>query len=749
MQILFFTRLVLYLLVFGLPIIHPSIAVPYDRNGLWMWFFLVPGEMLISFYLWPPRFRIRTALYAGAGLLCISILLFSGFSSYTFLFVGAALAAFILTVLIFKTGPRGNGVAILEQFALVFLYYKLLNFSRSSESVARESSSITLILFILIVCTFFLHGMVLYLSAFHQERKRGRLRELFLFFALAVPVVMLVVILLPKDFVTHPIVFNILKPEPKPEPIPLNEYGEGVEGGNLMSIDPWSDQRRGGDGSAGGLEEDGAGDQQEGEGSDEGQGFLEGIPSDQWFGQGSGQGGEDKQYAVMIIASSIEPVYAADGYYGDFDPQRGFLISSDQKLNDLTYTRLLETWQEQETVRDLKRYPQEIFYLSTLPDRVLAYKPNRIEPTVLNRKYHPFDFTYNTVSMISWAGLQDWRALRGLSAGEKVELRGYLEINLPEGTRESFQSHLESAVRGKTGYFEKVQAIFESFSIYQYELGFTDDVSVAHIENFLVDSKSGDCTEFSNTAAILARMAGVPSRVVTGWLAADELQSVSHRRGIRLLREVIEPLQDFQPHELFLVTSAHRHSWVQLYMPGYGWVDFDPTSFGIPPVGGAGFGDMNVVIPLIQIEEEVPTLQFPWMLMIRAFLFLAVVVLMGLYLFRYGMELHLKRLAGGKDEGSLRALYTLLLMRLGSNGYPLKNPSTTALEYASAHPELERFADLYTTLRYRSIYELDRKKKLWHEIRASYQEAVSWGKKPGILGALKRFTSLRGLYYRW
>jgi hypothetical protein len=351
--------------------------------------------------------------------------------------------------------------------------------------------------------------------------------------------------------------------------------------------------------------------------------------------------------------------------------------------------------------------------------------------------------------MISWSGLRDWRALRGLSAGEKGELEKYLEINLPEDARASFQSHLESAVRGKTGYFEKVLAIFESFSNYQYELGFTDDVSVAHIEEFLVDIKSGDCTEFSNTAAILTRMAGVPSRVVTGWLTASGLQSAAHRRGIRLLQEIIEPLQEFQPYELFLVTSAHRHSWIQLYMPGYGWVDFDPTSFGIPPVGGAGFGDMNVVIPLIQIEEEIPTLQFPWMLMLRAFIFLSAVVLIGLYLYRYGMQLHLKRLAGGKDEGSLRALYTLLLMKLGSNGYTLKNPSTSALEYAIAHPELEHFANLYTTLRYRSIYEPDQKIKLWHEIHASYREAVDRGKKPGILGALKRFTSLRSLYYRW
>ncbi len=137
------------------------------------------------------------------------------------------------------------------------------------------------------------------------------------------------------------------------------------------------------------------------------------------------------------------------------------------------------------------------------------------------------------------------------------------------------------------------------------------------------------------------------------------------------------------------------------------------------------------------------------MLIMRTFLFLAVVVLVGLYIYRYSMELHLKRLAGKKDEYSLRALYTLLLMKLSSNGYTLKDPSTTALEYASAHPELERFADLYTTLRYRSIYEPDQKKKLLHEIRSSYRKALDRGKKPGILGALKRITSLRGLYYRW
>lgn len=747
MRVLFFTRLFLYLLAFSLPVIHPSIPVPYDRTGWWMWFFLVPGEMFIGFYLAPPKMRVPAWVLAACGFLLLTTVLFSGFGSYTLMFIGTGLAAFLLTVLIFKTGARGYPFAVLEQFLLGFLYYKMLTFSRASESAALESSGITRVLLILIALTFLIHGMVLYMAAFQGVKKKVRFKELFLFLTLSVPVVLFTVLLLPSDFVTHSVVFNLLKREPVPRPIPLNEFGEGLAGGNLLSLNQWGDQRSGSDRYGGPWKEG----QKDGKNKSpgDGEGFLEGIPAGEWNNMRTGAGGENKQYAVMILASSLDRVYAAESYFGTFDKERGFLFSREQELNDLTYLRFLETWKETGSLPDLKRYPSDIFYLSTLSTRTLAYRPYFIEPTVLGRKFHPFDFSYHTVSMISGSGPEDLIAVKGLSEKERRSLKNYLEVSLPDPVRDTFESHLDNAVTGKTGYFEKILAIFSSFSGFQYEIGFDDDISVAEMEAFLSRTRHGDCSEFSNTAAILTRMAGIPSRVVTGYLASKELQTLAHRRGIRILREIIEPLRDFPVQDLYLVTTAHRHSWIQLYIPQYGWIDFDPTSYAIPPAGTGNPNSMDVVIPLIQIEENKPAFQLPWLLISRVLIILLCSILTGLYLFRFGKELQLRHISGGQDLSALNSMYTLLLMKLSVNGYELKNPARTFLEYSKSYPEINRFASIYTELRYRELYGPDEKEGLWHDIRASYSKVINLSKKSGFLNALRRIFSLKGLYYIW
>ncbi len=758
MHILFFTRLFLYVLAFSLPVIHPSVVVPYDHIGWWMWFFLVPGEMFIGFYLAPPRLRVLPWLVSAAGFLLVTTFVISGFSSYTLYAIIAGSVVFLLTVLIFKAGTRGHMLAVIEQFFIGFLYYKLLTFSRSSESAAAASAGLNRVITILIVLAFLVHGVVIYKAAFHGGKRKRKYHEILMFIVVTVPLILVIILILPENFVSHSVVLNLFKPEPKPKPIPLADEGGDIFGGNLQTRNwmdgPWM-RERGPSGRRPGdyMGENGRrGDPRDSD-SFPGQGRLEGIPADDWNNQRTGTGGENKQYAVMVVATTLDRVYAANAYHGRFDKEMGFMLSGDSylesELNELAYTRLLDTWKNRENKRDLMRYPGEVFYLSTIPERVLAYRPLTIEPTVLNRKYHPFDYSYRSVSLISGSGPQEWFEVRGLDDEEKNYLSNYLEVPLSGEVRDAFESYLEDEVGEKEGYYEKILGIFKSFSSFQYELGFTDDVSIGKMEMFLMQTRQGDCTEFSNSAAILARMSGVPSRVVNGYLAARELQTFAHIRALRMLREVIDPLKKFPVRDLFLVTTAHRHSWVQLYMPGYGWIDFDPTSFAIPPVGFGDPNSMDVVIPLIQIEEEKPVFKLPWLLILQGLAMALFGMIVALYVFRFGKELHLRYLSGGRSLRSLKAIYNLLLLKLSSNGYTLKEPSRTPLEYAERYPELNRFASLYTDLRYRESYKPGEKNMLWDEMLQSYNEAVSSCKKTGLLYSFRRLFSLRGLYYLW
>jgi hypothetical protein len=109
----------------------------------------------------------------------------------------------------------------------------------------------------------------------------------------------------------------------------------------------------------------------------------------------------------------------------------------------------------------------------------------------------------------------------------------------------------------------------------------------------------------------------------------------------------------------------------------------------------------------------------------------------------------LKRISGGRNPEALRALYSLLLLKLFVNGYPLKKPSQTPLEYARPYPELHRFASIYTVLRYRERYAAGERERLWRDLRTSYDSLAHAVKGRGLGSALRRGFSLRGLGYRW
>lgn len=78
---------------------------------------------------------------------------------------------------------------------------------------------------------------------------------------------------------------------------------------------------------------------------------------------------------------------------------------------------------------------------------------------------------------------------------------------------------------------------------------------------FLFDLKQGHCDYFATAMAVLARAAGLPARLVVGYASGTYDAS----------------------RACFIVTQADTHAWVEIYFPGYGWVEFEPTA-GRPPI---------------------------------------------------------------------------------------------------------------------------------------------------------------------
>lgn len=88
---------------------------------------------------------------------------------------------------------------------------------------------------------------------------------------------------------------------------------------------------------------------------------------------------------------------------------------------------------------------------------------------------------------------------------------------------------------------------------FSYSLAVEPGNSSSALVDFLTD-RSGYCEQFAATMAIMARVAGIPSRVNVGFTQGS-------RRGART----------------WAVSSQDAHAWPELYFSGVGWVPFEPT----------------------------------------------------------------------------------------------------------------------------------------------------------------------------
>ena len=83
---------------------------------------------------------------------------------------------------------------------------------------------------------------------------------------------------------------------------------------------------------------------------------------------------------------------------------------------------------------------------------------------------------------------------------------------------------------------------------------------------FLDQSHRGYCQYFASAMGAMLRTLGIPSRLVTGFGPGEE---------------------GTLPNGQWLITQADAHTWVQVYFPGYGWVNFEPTPDGFYQPTGA------------------------------------------------------------------------------------------------------------------------------------------------------------------
>lgn len=163
--------------------------------------------------------------------------------------------------------------------------------------------------------------------------------------------------------------------------------------------------------------------------------------------------------------------------------------------------------------------------------------------------------TYTVYSYQYLADLSP-KSLASVPSPPAASVASYLQ--LPATMPADVVSLARSLTAGQSSEYAKALSIeqFLRSPAFSYSLHPpSDGTGVATLQNFLFVTRQGYCQQFASAFAVLARAAGVPTRLAVGFATGSPLGPDSYQ-----------------------VLGADAHSWPEVYFgQGVGWVPFEPT----------------------------------------------------------------------------------------------------------------------------------------------------------------------------
>lgn len=139
-----------------------------------------------------------------------------------------------------------------------------------------------------------------------------------------------------------------------------------------------------------------------------------------------------------------------------------------------------------------------------------------------------------------------WQSLEKLS--HQAAYFDFLKIKPFEGNEE-VSKYLQTFDKNTVTPYQFLQSLSSFiFSEFKYIKGIT---TVNTSLDEVWETKSGVCQDFTNFMLHTCKMMGIPARYVSGYL---------------------------YPYKSFLRGESEAHTWIEAYIPNYGWLGFDPTN---------------------------------------------------------------------------------------------------------------------------------------------------------------------------
>ncbi len=223
---------------------------------------------------------------------------------------------------------------------------------------------------------------------------------------------------------------------------------------------------------------------------------------------------------------------------------------------------------------DISRFSKRIFKFKTEVNLGLLYTP--IYPTNISREataiaslnpQNTIDLSALTLDSSLYAG-ESYSITANISTPTIMDMKeaftnypkwildSYLQ--LPEDFPSTITELATQISENEETTYDKVQAItlyLRNNIEYKEQIPLPPE-NVDPIEWFLFDLKEGFCNYYATAEVLMLRSIGIPARIVYGYA-----QGIGDDEG-----------------KSFRVLRRQSHAWAEVFFPGIGWVEFEPTS---------------------------------------------------------------------------------------------------------------------------------------------------------------------------
>ena len=258
---------------------------------------------------------------------------------------------------------------------------------------------------------------------------------------------------------------------------------------------------------------------------------------------------------------------------GDFDGRRWFNVPGFEQTLHPDRSGELRLMENRRRSRLVKHISYSV-HLKDIASNVLFFagQPEflRIDaPLVLRSESGNYKFIYRDPGSVAYVVYGAYATADGV---HEIDPESFLPpgnqgayLQLPEiDPRVTTLAH--SITAGQPDNLSAARAIERYLrTSYSYTLELPKSEVRDPLANFLFVRRRGHCEYFASAMAVMLRTVGIPSRVVTGFGPG-----------------VYNPVSQWQ-----IIRASDAHSWVEAYLPRFGWTTFDPTPPDLnPPASG-------------------------------------------------------------------------------------------------------------------------------------------------------------------